>query len=422
MAPNFFIIEKDPKNIGEIFCRCFECWKHLSHRLEYSLECYQNHCIKWNFHTLKRTIHMTTRAWIIIISLLWIIIWPHDRLFMNVENFDEISQIKRSDLVIIELIIIFIVLEWMWFHIFKGIWIYRSSWNDFIVINYRFDDHQLRQDFHEYLTNFYVITHSIAKLLYAISAVTLIIFNILFIHLSIGFYLNFKITLIQLMMTMSVLSMLVHHLILMMGQLFLSLNYTIFVVEFLKIRLKQLHTFLRIEFKLFRFTTVANFRKIWKKFYPNYIRIYSETIKMNQTEKIIFFNLELISKSAIIISALFIGQQLKMNIMNTFVALVFIIVFCYTTLLYSRVSYLPFYNQLCSRALMDGVARQKPIPFVLKHFYSIKSHLLIQTMANNRLGFTCGEMFFITRFKYIQLFILNFHLIIKFYKKICISS
>ncbi|KAH9501068.1 hypothetical protein DERF_011937 [Dermatophagoides farinae] len=46
----------------------------------------------------------------------------------------------------------------------------------------------------------------------------------------------------------------------------------------------------------------------------------------------------------------------------------------------------------------------------------IKSNLFVQTMTNNQLGFTCGHLFYITKYKYNELILMNIPLILMFYK------
>uniref|UniRef100_A0A6P6XUE8 Uncharacterized protein LOC113791361 n=1 Tax=Dermatophagoides pteronyssinus TaxID=6956 RepID=A0A6P6XUE8_DERPT len=85
---------------------------------------------------------------------------------------------------------------------------------------------------------------------------------------------------------------------------------------------------------------------------------------------------------------------------------------------------LPSYNRLCCLSIHRWIARSQwsNVKLILNRLplrYSLKSRLFLQTMTRNQFGFTCGRMYFISKFKCIQMFILNFHMAIKFYKKIC---
>ena len=149
----------------------------------------------------------------------------------------------------------------------------------------------------------------------------------------------------------------------------------------------------------------------------------------NLTARNILFFIELLSKSSVVICLLFISQQTKMNIQITFVALAFMSSFFLLNSLYFRVAHMPSYNRICWQSIHRWIARSQWLSMQRNVFtnsfplrYSIKSRLFIQTMTNNRFGFTCGRMFFISKFKYIQMFIMNFHMAIKFYKKICLKK
>nr|XP_027196927.1 uncharacterized protein LOC113791357 [Dermatophagoides pteronyssinus] len=112
--------------------------------------------------------------------------------------------------------------------------------------------------------------------------------------------------------------------------------------------------------------------------------------------------------------------------MATFIliAMIFLI-----NILNFRIANLPSYNRLCWLSIHRWIARlqwsneerkKHRNRFPLR--YSLKPRLFLQIMTNNQFGFTCGRIFFISKFKYIQMFILNFHMAIKFYKKICLEG
>nr|XP_027196923.1 uncharacterized protein LOC113791352 [Dermatophagoides pteronyssinus] len=118
-----------------------------------------------------------------------------------------------------------------------------------------------------------------------------------------------------------------------------------------------------------------------------------------------------------------------MHIQNTVTTFIFVALFCLTNSLYFRIAHLPSYNQNCCLSIHRWIARsqwsnveRKQSHNRLPLRYSFKSRLFLQSMTNNLFGFTCGQMFFISKFKYIQMFILNFHMAIKFYKKICLTA
>nr|XP_027200282.1 uncharacterized protein LOC113794362 [Dermatophagoides pteronyssinus] len=144
---------------------------------------------------------------------------------------------------------------------------------------------------------------------------------------------------------------------------------------------------------------------------------------------------ETISKSSIIIAVMFYSEQEEISQYCVMAIVSLLSIFFYITTLYSRVARLPSNNRRCCKSIMSWLARTQwslPETKFYKSFKgrkikvinrtTIKSNLFVQIMRENKLGFTCGHLFFITKFKYIQLLLLNFTLIIKFYKKIIHAS
>uniref|UniRef100_A0A6P6YBP4 Uncharacterized protein LOC113796602 n=1 Tax=Dermatophagoides pteronyssinus TaxID=6956 RepID=A0A6P6YBP4_DERPT len=100
--------------------------------------------------------------------------------------------------------------------------------------------------------------------------------------------------------------------------------------------------------------------------------------------------------------------------------------FIYTNGIYSRVAQFPQINQQCCNVFMNWLSRQQQFQitnsnnqkFILSRLLlrdTIKTNLFVQTMTENQFGISCGQIFFITKFKYVELFILNFIMIILFY-------
>ena len=126
---------------------------------------------------------------------------------------------------------------------------------------------------------------------------------------------------------------------------------------------------------------------------------------------------------SIITSCIFYSRQITMNSTNILAMLILMSGFIFTTIFYSRLMFPPKYNHHYCRLLLNQVARQA----IIKHpdhrkKTIIKSNLFIQTMSNNRFGFHCGQIFFITKFQVVELFMMNLPLITLFYKKICMAK
>ncbi|KAH9493872.1 hypothetical protein DERF_014600 [Dermatophagoides farinae] len=196
------------------------------------------------------------------------------------------------------------------------------------------------------------------------------------------------------------------------GNAFKSISFTVFIMEFFIVRLKQLSSKSALLLQNSFQSSIRVQKLFWYRFHSEYVSLYSEMAIFNLTARNILFFIELLSKSSVVICLLFISQQTKMNIQITFVALAFMSSFFLLNILYFRVAHMPSYNRICWQSIHRWIARSQWLSMQRNVFtnsfplrYSIKSRLFIQTMTNNRFGFTCGRMFFISKFKYIQIFL-----------------
>nr|XP_027204085.1 uncharacterized protein LOC113797840 [Dermatophagoides pteronyssinus] len=345
--------------IGHIFKQGFQCWNYFGTRMEFTMFDYEQRKIPYNYQTFRHAIWYTLNAWTAIIFLMFL---TNDETLISIKHIEKIFGIDRLDLLLNEMIIIFLILEWMWIFTFKETLRYRFTW-------------------------------------------TLLI-----------------------------------HIIFMMGQLFRAMNFIVVSVEFSKVQIKQFFSSLKLLRNYNSFGTdhhsisfIQNSILFLSRQQFEYVKQYADVTKVNRTASPYFVYDEMISKSSIIMACLFTSRQLQMNLFNLCIIPGLLSMFFYTTGLYQSVSNLPLYNQRSARLISQWLAKFQWLSSSIKNKainrrfsqaylrYLIKLNLFIQTMPNNKFGFSCGRLFFITKFKYIQLFILNFHLTIKFYKKICMS-
>ena len=127
-----------------------------------------------------------------------------------------------------------------------------------------------------------------------------------------------------------------------------------------------------------------------------------------------------------------------MNLFNSLFILLLLTAFGSSTVIYSLVSSFPQLNQLCCSwlssynaqrqyYLLQRKQQQQPNQLITGNHHSftnnrrtIRLNFFIQTLSTNQFGLTCGNVFFINKYNYMQLFLLNFTLILLFYKKICL--
>nr|XP_027196925.1 uncharacterized protein LOC113791355 [Dermatophagoides pteronyssinus] len=313
------------------------------------------------------------------------VIWPHNDYLISIDIFDKIVNANRNDFIVIDMIIVFIL---------------QSKINEFLIKYWHYNDDKISFKNRNHLIRFYQKSRFISTNSYRIFSIGLLAVNFMFIFFSFHLYNSGQISLVKFLMTSIFFFLFICQCIFIIGDSLILLS---FIVKIQK--------------------------SIWYRFHYQYVYLYSETYKFNSAVRFILLITELMSKSTVVICLLFYSHQTKMYLQNTLVTLIFITIFCLISGLNFRIAQLPSYNRLCWLSLHRWIARSQWLNLERKQShnrlplrYSLKSRLFLQSMTNNQFGFTCGRLFFISKFKYIQMFIMNFHMAIKFYKKICLSQ
>ncbi|KAH7643529.1 hypothetical protein HUG17_5891 [Dermatophagoides farinae] len=441
--------------IGDVINECFKCIKYYLFRLEYSLLDYQQRRIRWTcYRTIEPSIWITTNSMILIAIMFTAIRRPKSiaGLPLSFEDFEEMFDIQRLDIAIVHLLVVFLTLEYLWFELVKKIFRYNFPLNDLFIKYRNYDDNLLEPRLRRYLTLFYRIIDSISTLFYRLTVLTMLSGYALFI-IHVGYlYLDGKLNTFQWLLFLQLWTMYLFRLVYLMGQLFLAMKFLLFIVEFGRIQFMKMLQTTKIVFCCNRnkmnFNNSINRRLFWQSFHRQYLTLYLDIWKFDDTIKMVLAAVEMIAKSAIIVGTLFVNSnQLSINLNNTLIILYLGSAFLYPKIIYSHVSSLPSYNRTCSRLIMNWNARTHWQRFCtqqqqqrllqessssswkkLKRFNAwitlrdvIKSNLFIQTMTNNLFGLNCGQLFFITRYKYLELLLMDVMLILLFYKKICLT-
>ncbi|XP_027204055.2 uncharacterized protein LOC113797810 [Dermatophagoides pteronyssinus] len=155
-------------------------------------------------------------------------------------------------------------------------------------------------------------------------------------------------------------------------------------------------------------------------------------MKLNHTIRSMLMTLEMESKLSIIFFCLITKEQEQKEWFIYEPLMAMMTMFLATTGIYSRLASLSTIHQQFIRLIIEWQARtQRKILFRDRRriYYNnrnmihdlISQNLFIQTMADNHFGFTCSRIFEITKYKYVELLLLNIVLIIMFYKKFCLN-
>ena len=425
------IIPESLKNIRfvKIFQRGFSYLKFFTFRLEFTIEDYQNKNIPSTWKTFRRTIMITLMTWTTIFCLGLLTFFRENHPFMSYSNFETILKTDRMDLFTLALFIMVITLEVMFLHLSSEVLNYRSSLVIFIIKNNNFDENELSEKSIKFLSKFYTITYLSGMIAYRLYIINGIATIAIAYYWAIIFYKENLITLKESILSMFAFGLIVTDLTYLIGQLFMTiLLFIIFVIELFQVKLGELYKFVQKMFD--HYSTYNGLKTIfWNQFQNKYVKLYAEIVDFNNSFDVMLFYIETVSKSSIIISCMFYSKQKEISQYCIMVIVSLMSTFICVTILYSRVARLPSYNRRCCKSIMNWLARTQWSSQESKFHSSmninsmiIKSNFFAQVISDNKLGFTCGHLFFITKFKYIQLIILNMLLIILFYQKICING
>ena len=412
--PNSFI------RINDFINDCFDCLKFYAFRLEYSLDDYQNQRIPWTYHTFQRAIWLTLNSWINILFISHIVLEQSSILTKTMKEFEELFHFQRSDLIYQFLILTFIQIEYLWLDQFRKILSYNFNANK-LFIKYKVsndNNHHLNTRYRRHISHLIHNGNLISKILIKTMSKAVWLSAVFINYTTYSVYINDddnngEISFITLIAYNLLMFNTAYRMTVMFSQLFDAMKYLLFIIEFFCLKFKQF-----IMIRLYRRRLL-----FWLIFMRKYNEFFREISILNQTVSGVFFCSEMISKLAIIFCTLFFSKQNSMNIFNFIIVTFFLSAFIYTDCLYSRVARLPQCNQIGCRKLINWLAkfqRNRQCPNRSQRLLirnSIKLNLFAQTMSNNRLGFSCGHVFFITKFKFVELFILSFELILLFYQK-----
>ena len=430
MNINLFRRSNQPNvKIKYFFMEIFQSIKFYAIRIDYQFLDYEQQNISWTFSTIKRAILFTLNSWLTIVYLFCLILWPRNDYLLSIETFDKIVYSNRNDFIIIEMIIVFVLRECLFYNYLKELIKYKSKLTEFLMKYCQYDDCELSIENQNHLNRFYKKSNLIATISYRILTIGLLSLNFVLLIFSFYLYECGQISLIKFIISSICFFSYISQCIYMVCYSFNLLISTVFGVEFFRIRLKQLSIKSMNLLKNSIQSSNLQRKLFWYRFHSYYVYLYSETDKFNQTIQEALLFLEMMSKSLVVICLLYYSHQTKMHLQNSLVTIILITVFCLINILNFRIAHIPLYNRVCWLSIHRWIARSQWSNMERKKHrnrlplrYYFKSRLFLSIMTNNQFGFTCGRMFFISKFKYIQMFIMNFHMAIKFYKKICLSQ
>ncbi|KAH7637989.1 hypothetical protein HUG17_9093 [Dermatophagoides farinae] len=396
--------------ISEIIDSGFRNFQYFLLRIQYTWEEYQQHRISRTYRRLMKAILMSFNAWLVIIFLVMCICSEDSSIWISIKYLEKIVDCQRLDLLIIAIIILFCIGEWYWFYLFIQIITYKSPIQKTI-------SNKLSSS-SDYLSFIHKITAS--YIFVACIGIVVIMTYVMELYFLTKTYFDNQITSVQLLFSMIAFFPICFQVCSLICLLLVGTLVVGFILELLKIRMKQLYIFLKQDKSS---KNIPKMKFFWNCIQKEYVELYSEVALLDKTVSFAMYSLETASKILSITSCVFYSRQMEMNPSNTLAMLTLMSAFVFTTIFYSGLMFPPKSNHQCCQLILNRMARQA----IIKHpdhrkKTIIKSNLFIQTMSNNHFGFHCGQIFFITKFQVVELFMMNLPLITLFYKKICMAK
>ena len=399
-------------------------------RMDFSIKDYREKRIRRNLKTFQPTLWITTNAWISFGLLIYILIFPPNDYTIDLKFLEQLMNCQRFDLIVCQMIIAHLNVEWLWLVMARRTLLYRCSWVDFMTIDHSDDEQKLDRKIRKYMNKFHPLMNFITTSVYLVIVIIMMTNVILLPYYCLQYYQDGTINFIQ-YLTLFLMIPIYIDTEQMLGQLFVATKFQLFTLLFFNGRIKRLHSILLSLVCHADYPTYISEKIFWNRFHNEYIILHDEIKQSNETTKIIVFGVEIISKSAILLSCVFYSCQSKMVLVGYLFILFAIIGIFFLYGLYYQVASLPTHNEQCIRALSRWLARtQWSTRFMLqgksrwhknhpiKWRQSIKANLFVQMMTINRFGYTCGNLFEINKYKFFQLMLWNLPFILMFYKQI----
>ncbi|KAH7638039.1 hypothetical protein HUG17_9144 [Dermatophagoides farinae] len=431
-----FMRRNDNVSIMEMLSDDFILLKLYSFRMHFLLADYRDHRIKKTYETFKPSIWITIHSWTFILLITSIVIWPENDFIMDCKFYEQMLNVQRFDLIIVELIVLSLIEEWLWLFFLKEATTYSCNFLDFLAHELPVYETRIDLKMKRYLIRYHSFTKFITTFIYSTVILWSMFLCILLLYSIFFSYLDDNIYFIQFITSIPISILICTNIIYMSGQFFISGTFFLFFLILFREKIKQLKnlssTLLQYHANVSQYIVKRIF---WNQFYFEYIILYGKISRLNESAKVILLAMEMIAKSAIMMSCVFYSQQIKMVESNIFLVAILIIVFLYINIMYLRISILPTYNEQCLQSILRwlirsqwrerfSVVQPKQSTFhdhIVQRIHwrqTLKSNLFIQAMANNRLGFTCGHMFHINKYKFTELILLNIPFVLMLYKHV----
>nr|XP_027193784.1 uncharacterized protein LOC113788524 [Dermatophagoides pteronyssinus] len=353
---------------------------------------------------------------------------------LDCKFFEQILQVQRIDLIFVEVIVISFIEEWLWLFFLQEALTYNCQYLNFITISKLNESAKVILVAMEMIAKFVIMSSCV----FFSQQIKMNWSNLFIVILGIVVFLCVSVLYMSIATLPTYNEQCFRYILrcrlLIKANLFsqtMANNQLVFAEVIVASLIEEwLWIFFLKEALTYTSSNIVN-RRFWNEFHDPYIILYSRISKLNESAKVILLAVELISKSAIMTSCIFYSQQKTMTIASTFLTFIGIVIFLCVEVLYARIAIIPTYNEQCFRSILRWIIRTQSLTQSKpsKHYgrlyqriqyrLLIKANLFAQTMVNNQLGFTCGHLFHINKYKFTELILMNIPLFLLLYKQAC---
>lgn len=415
---------KKIEKLEEIFEIYFICVQFYSLRVKFSMVDYERRAIQWNWKHFKRYIQILIRSCFIVIYL-WIMILFDDGPFLVLRYLPSKITVDRSDLVFGFYSTMIILLEILSFNLIRSLSCYDYRLCDALHNLIESDHHQGRILGPKILNNLIQKYRKLINCFNNLFCATYFFLNSIHFYIIsflIGKFLAKQINIIELCFSILVNYNLIEQMIFYAGQFCFELFSFAFTCHFLTVRFQTfVESFRKLTFKRKFFRK----KQLIQQYSNEYLQQSFEIARMNHSKRETFLIVELISKCLIAYCVLFFHGQTRMNIYSNFLLIMASLFYLVNGTLLASVSSFKTFNDLFFHSIFSLQCRNCFRRFRNNIIVENRSRLrrevkrifFIENIASNPIGFTWGAIFRITKFKYIDMQLIDVVLILLFYKR-----
>lgn len=199
-----------------------------------------------------------------------------------------------------------------------------------------------------------------------------------------------------------------------LAMMFVLLTHVIFLTQISRVKLKLCLIYTKAA-RAFRHNC------FWiTKFRTSYVEVSREIYTISSGNiKDYWLSMDLIAKFSLMGWVIFYTKQELIGLFSCLLLFIFSFIFLYFEAIYFYFSYFPWNNRRSYINLASWYARkQRNKANQDNEFNDVRIRVrvgqLIQNVSENKLGFTCGTLYLITRFKFAKMIIVNFIFLILF--------